>query len=189
MIFLEELSKVVGGILILGLSGGLIASLFRNRRFVLLLSPACGLLALPPLVTLIYSSDRVSLFASAVIAIITLSCLTLLSALHWRPIRSDVFISGGLLLVIAGVATAMFCAATISVGTQSILYIDGSDHGGYAHAADWLLSHKVGQQPVLSPVVPFDSWPVIMFTGDFRYSAFVGVALVALLNGTSGLFA
>jgi hypothetical protein len=82
MIFLEELSKVVGGILILGLSGGLIASLFRNRRFVLL-SPAYGLLALPLLVTLMCSSDRVSLFASAVIAIITLSCLTFLSALHW----------------------------------------------------------------------------------------------------------
>jgi hypothetical protein len=189
MIFLEELSKVVCSVIVLGLSGGFIAALFRNRRFVLLLSPACGLLALPPLVTLIYSSDRVSVFASAVIAIVILSCLTLLSALRLRSTRSDVFISGGLVLIIAGVATAMFCAATISAGTPSILYIDGSDHGGYAHAADWLMSHKIGQQPVLSSKVPYDSWPVVMFTGDVRYSAFVSVALVALLNGTSGLFA
>ena len=189
MIFLEELSKVVCAVIILGLSGGLIAALFRNRRFVLLLSPACGLLVLPPLVTLIYSSDRMSLFASAVISIVILSCFTLLSALHWRPTRSDVLISCGLLPVFAGIATAMFCAATISAGTPSILYIDGSDHGGYAHAADWLLSHKVSEQPVLSPAVPYDSWPVMMFTRDFRYSAFVSVALVALLNRTSGLFA
>jgi hypothetical protein len=189
MIFLEELSKVVCAVIILGLSGGFIAALFRNRRFVMLLSPACGLLALPPLVTLIYSSDRVSLFASAVIAIVTLSCLTLSSALRLQSTRSDVLISGGLLLVIAGIATAMFCVATISADTPSILFIDGTDHGGYAHAADWLLSHKAGQQPVLNSAVPYDSWPVMMFTLDFRYSAFVSVALVALLNGTSGLFA
>jgi hypothetical protein len=189
MIFLEEQSIVVCAVIILGVSGGFIAALFQNRRFVLLLSPVCGLLTLPPLVTLIYSTDRVSLFTSAVTAIVILSCLTLLNALRLRSTRSDVLISGALLLVISAVATAMFCAATISTSIPSILYIDGSDHGGYAHAADWLLSHKIGQQPVLSPKVPYDSWPVVMFTGDVRYSAFVSVALVALLNGTSGLFA
>src|SRR3981081_3881054 len=113
MVFLEVLSKVVCAVIILGLSGGFIAALFRHRRFVLLLSPACGLLALPPVATLIYSSDRMSLAASAVIAIVTLSCLTLLSALRLRSTRSDVLVSGGILLVIAGVSTAIFCAATI----------------------------------------------------------------------------
>jgi hypothetical protein len=183
-------AKVLAAICLLGLAGGFVAIHFSDRRrFVLLLAPACGLLTLPILVTLIYSTDRFSFLLSAVIALLLCSATTIFNVIRWRPSREDAYTSIALVILVAAAATCLFCASTISAGSPTILYIDGSDHGGYAQAADWLLSHTFSQQPIVSPEHPYQSWPAFIFTKDFRYSAFVALALTALLNQTSGLFA
>jgi hypothetical protein len=190
VIFFSVFSTVLAAICLLGLAGGFMTAPFRaGRRFILLLSPAGGMLTLALLVTLFYTTDKLSFQQSAALALVLCVSLTVLSSIRWRPSRLDLCTSIVLLLSIAAIATGMFCAATLIAGSPSILYIDGSDHGGYAHAADWLLSHSFSQQPLLSPEYPYDSWPVMMFTGDFRYSAFVFMTLMAMLNQTSGLFA
>jgi len=190
VIFFSVFYKVLAAICLLVIAGGFMTAPFRaERQFILLLSPACGMLTLPLLVTLFYTTDKLSFQQSAALALVLCVSLTAISVTLWRPSRFDLRVSIPLLLTIAAISTVMFCAATLIGESQSILYIDGSDHGGYAHAADWLLSHSFKQQPVLSPQHPYQSWPVVMFSGDFRYSAFVFMALMATLNGTSGLFA
>jgi hypothetical protein len=190
MDFLLVFAKVAVGVFLLGLAGGFVTAPFRSEhRFWLLLSPMCGLLVLPPAVTLVYSTDKFDFARSALIALTLCVGLTIISLFKEPPPLSSFLKSLPSWLLVTAAASGMFCAATIGAGSPSILYIDGSDHGGYAHAADWLMSHTISQQPVVSREYPYHSWPVVMFSGDFRYSSFVAVALMALANKSSGLFA
>ncbi|WP_156439467.1 hypothetical protein [Bradyrhizobium valentinum] len=190
MDFIVLLAKVLAAICLLGLAGGFATLPFREgRRFVLLLTPMFGLLILPLGVTLIYSSNRLSFQGSAIIATFACAALTIFTFVYRRPTRDDVISTAILLPIVAAIATWMFCASTIATGSPALLYIDGSDHGGYAHAADWILSHSISRQPILAEDRPYESWPVVMFYSDFRYSAYVAISLMAALTRTSGLFA
>jgi hypothetical protein len=190
MIFFSLVSHVLEAVGLLGLAGGFLTLPFRDgRKFVLLLSPMCGLLTLPPMTSLIYSMNKTTLSQATLIALALCVGLTILTSVRWRPLQQDVFTSLILTLFIAPVATVVFCASTITAGSQSILYIDGSDHGGYAHVADWLLSHTIGLAPIAAPERPYESWPAFIFTQDTRLSSFVALAMMAALNQSSGLFA
>jgi hypothetical protein len=182
--------NVLIAIVLLSLAGGFVTLPFREgRRFTLLLAPMCGLLVLPPLVALVYASNKTTFAQSGMLALSLCCILTILSCLKWRPSRQDLATSLALLPLIAIIATGMFCSSAIHVGSPTILYIDGSDHGGYAQAADWLLSHPISVPPNPVPERPYESWLDVMFVSDFRYSAFVAIALMAALTRLPGLFA
>jgi hypothetical protein len=79
-------------------------------------------------------------------------------------------------------------AATIRLHGPSILYIDGSDQGGYAHVADWLNAYGIDHWPRESPDWPYESWPAYMFAIDPRFGAYSLLAIIADLRGTSAIF-
>lgn len=139
--------KVLVATGLLGLAGGFVTLPFReDRRFSLLLAPMCGLLVLPPLVALVYASNRATFAQSAILALSICTILTVISSLKWRCSRQDLCTSLALFVLVIILATAMFCSSMISVGSPTILYMDGSDYGGYAQAADWLLSHPISNR-------------------------------------------
>jgi hypothetical protein len=188
--FLTCFLKVLVATGLLALAGGFVTVPFRDRgAFSLMLAPMCGMLILPTVTLVFYALNKVSFAQSGLIAAVLCTCLTCIGFYLRRPSREGLSVALSLWPLVVAIATAMFCAASFNSGSPSILYIDGSDHGGYAQAADWLLSHSIAIQPILAPERPYESWPVLMFSLDYRLGSFAAIALVAALNGTSGLFA
>jgi hypothetical protein len=189
-VFLGEWAFTFAALLVLALAGGFVLATFRQgRRFVLLLAPMCGLLVLPVVTTLIYTFGRTSLSRAAIVAMLITSALSIATSIRWRPSREDICWSLLLAAVLSALAAALSMSSSIYNGSPSLLFIDGSDHGGYAHAADWLLNHRVHERPTLSPEAPYESYLHFMFSADPRLSSFVFNALVAWVRGSSGLFA
>jgi hypothetical protein len=174
----------------LGIAGGFVLNtLHGNRPFALLMAPICGMLILPPLVTLFYSTGKISFSISAILAIATASVATLLTSLRGRWTPQNISTSLLLLVIVCAVVAGISNASTIHNGELTFLFTDGTDHAGYAHLADWLLNFSAQQTPVATPSDIYQSWPEYMYRADPRLSAFVMLALVALLRGTSGIFA
>ena len=94
------------------------------------------------------------------------------------------------LLTIAAIVLAYHSATLISRG-PALLYVNYTDHGGYAHLADWLNTYRAGEEPAANPSAdrPYASWPAAMFALDPRFGSFGLLAIVSTLKGTSGLFA
>src|SRR5262245_60955167 len=122
-------------------------------------------------------------------AILTTSTLSIAALIRWLPSNEDACFSIVLVAAVSAVITALSTASSIHNGSSSLLFIDGSDHAGYGHVADWLLSHRVQQWPRLSPETPYESWPHYMYTLDPRLSALAINTLAAWSRGSSGLFA
>jgi hypothetical protein len=189
-VFLVEWAFTFAALLVLALTGGFVLTAFRQgRRFVMLLAPMCGLLVLPTATTFIYTFGGISFSRAAIAAILITSALSIATSIRWRPSREDACWSLLVVTALSALAAALAMSTSIYNGSPSLLFIDGSDHGGYAHAADWLLNHRVHERPTLSPDVPYESWPYFMFSSDPRLSALVVNALVAWVRGSSGLFA
>ena len=189
-VFLVEWAFTLAALLVLALAGGFVLPAFRQgRRFVVLLAPMCGLLVLPIVTTFIYTFGKASFSRAAIIAILIASALSIATSIRWRPSHEDVCWSLLLITILSAVAAALSMSSSIYNGSPSLLFIDGSDHAGYAHAADWLLNHRVHERPTLSPDAPYESWPYFMFSSDPRLSGLVVNALVAWARGLPGLFA
>jgi len=188
-VFLVEWAFTLAALLVLALTGAFVLIAFRQgRRFVLLLAPMCGLLVLPLVTTFIYTFGRISLSRAAIAAILIGSAISAAVSIRWRPSREDVCWSFFLIAVLSALAAALSMSSSIYNGSPSLLFIDGSDHAGYAHFVDWLLNHPVNEPPKLSPDAPYESWPHYML-GDPRLSSVIAHALVAWGRGSSGLFA
>lgn len=185
-----EAAWTLSALVILGLAGGFaLSALNASRPFALLMAPMCGLLVLPPLTTLLYSTGRLSFGQAAILALAVAVGATLMAAVRidWKHRRVAAPLA--LLAVVCALSAFGSAASAIQNGAPAVLYTDGTDHAGYAHLADWLLHHTARQHPTASPDDPYQSWPHVMFSIDPRLSAFVVVALAALLRRTSGLFA
>ncbi len=189
-VFLVEWAFTLAALLVLALAGGFVLPAFRQgRRFVLLLAPMCGLLVLPIVTTFIYTFGKTSFSRAAIIAILITSAVSIATSIRWRPSHEDVGWSLLLVTVLSALAAALSMSSSIYNGSPSLLFIDGSDHAGYAHAADWLLNHRVHERPTMSPDAPYESWPHLVLSLDPRLGGFVVNALVAWARGLPGLFA
>jgi intracellular septation protein A len=136
----------------LALSSGFILVPFREgRRFTLLLAPACGLLILTLAVAFIFSMTGKPLGFAIVLGFIATAIATMITLVKWRPSREEWICAAVLLVVVGALATMFGSNTTIRLGAPGILFLDGSDHAGYAHLADWFLSRTIHQLPVLSP--------------------------------------
>jgi hypothetical protein len=189
-VLLVEWAFTISALLVLALAGAFVLAPFREgRRFVLLLAPMCGLLVLPIVTILAYTFGWTSFPAAAIGAMLIMSALSIATSIRWRPSREDTCWSLLLVTVLSALAAALSSASSIRNGSPSLLFIDGSDHAGYAHGSDWLLSHGVHERPILSPDVPYASWPHLLFSSDSRLSSFAVNALMAWVRGSSSLFA
>jgi hypothetical protein len=188
--FTAEWLFTLSAVALLALVGWPLTIPFQDdRRFAILLAPMFGLITLPMVVALFYALAGTSLLRSAIAAVAFMAVASLAALLRRRPIRTDGLSNLLLVIVVSAIATALASAAAIQSGTPSITFLDGSDHAGYGHTADWLIKHGVLRRPVVSPDVPYESWPQLTLTLDPRLGAFVVVALVAMARGVSGLFA
>ncbi len=92
--------------------------------------------------------------------------------------------------VIIAVLTYITNYSSIFLGQSAFLFMDGSDHLGYAHLADWLNTHVANQRPEINILLPYQSWPAFMFVEDQpRFGSLFSLALFAALRGQSGMFA
>jgi hypothetical protein len=100
--------------------------------------------------------------------------------------------------MIAWSALAAACATLLAVaglmpdeiraGEPALAYMYGTDHLGYAHAADWLRERLQPPGLALDPTDPYPSYVDYLFRYDPRAGSFTLAALVSIASGRSGMF-
>jgi hypothetical protein len=189
--FFTEWLFVLGMLVGLGLVGGFVVAPFRHKvRFPALVAPFAGLLVLCFGTALGYNFLGVPLALGLMV-----TALIGITATAWqvrgaavRPCWRSVAFQIALAAALAGVVTAISASTTIMLGSPGVQTSLGSDHLGYSHMADWILAHPPWQRPRVDPSVPYESWPEAMFS-DARFASFAALAIVAMLRGSSALFA
>ena len=160
-------------------------------RFAPLTAPAAGLLAVALGTATFYSQiDQpfivcASLSAGLCLAATIAGIILLRPKFHWRAWIWPAIAT----LAIVPVITSAADATTIRLGNPGFLYIDGTDHLGYAHMADWLRSHRVDTPPFFTPADPYQAFPFVLFRHDPRFGSFFSLALISTIRGVSGTFA
>jgi hypothetical protein len=142
--FLTQFAFIFGTLLFLAACGFGIPALYTRRfPFVLMASPLAGLLLLTTATELIHSVlylriGTALLIASAICLVVTAISLV---ATGFRPQARQFPFFLLCAILICAVYAAASCASSIATGDQSLLYLDGTDHLGYANIADWMRDH------------------------------------------------
>jgi len=171
----------------LGLMGGFAVAPFSGR-YTLLAAPLAGIAVHAVGISLLYGILKLPYVTAALITATTASVLTLLTLGSLRP-RLPVLAAATVGLPTVLLSTAICANAALSLGSAAITFMDGTDHAGYAHVADWLIAHRATEHPVASINLPYQSWPELLFAIDLRFGTMAFLASVSLLRGSSGLFA
>jgi len=189
--FTREWAFVIGAILAFGACGiGIVSPIAANARQTYFCAPLVGVLAVPFGANAFYVLLRIGHVQSALIAATFCLGLTILRLATVRPAfdrRPALFGFAGL-LVISAFAVLTMDAAAIKLHGPAVFFIDGSDHAGYAHLADWLNANGIEDWPAESPDRPYESWPAYMLAIDPRFGAYSLLAIISNLHGTSAIF-
>jgi hypothetical protein len=188
---LQESSFVIGTLSGLGLAGGFVVFPFRKAlRFPVLTAPFAGLLTVVLGTASLYGFTKSSfaicaaLSAAICLAATVAGLILMRPKWRWRDWAWPLLAT----LAIVPVVTYATDATTIHLGRPSILYIDGTDHLGYAQMADWLCAHPVTTAPQSSAELPYEAFPAVLFRQDPRFGSFFSLALIRLLHRHSGTF-
>jgi hypothetical protein len=185
---LTEILFVEFALLLLFLAGYLLVAPFNcDHPFAPLCAPMCGLLIAPLAVTFLVSAG-VSVRLATIVGVSALCTVGLISIFIWPLTLRNVVFNIGAIAVTGALVTMMATAPTARLGSPALLFMEGSDHAGYAHVADWILSHGF-DQPVLSPERPYESWPHYMMNYDPRLSSYMILAMIASARNLPSLFA
>jgi hypothetical protein len=175
----------------LSLAGGFVVLPFRKTlRFAGLAAPLAGLLVVVLGIASLYSiSGRdfavCAMVSASLCVAATVSGLILARPrFRWRDWLWPVL--AGLAVVPA--VTFATDATTIRLGRPGFLYMDGTDHLGYAHMADWLSAHPVALPPRSTEELPYEAFPAVLFRMDPRFGSFFSLALIRSMRGLSGTF-
>jgi hypothetical protein len=197
-IFLFECLFVGSVLLGLGFCGiGLLLPFAGTSRFWVLGAPFAGMLMVPLGANAFYSILNLPYRVAALISVICCVALAAVNVVVARPKLefriqplTAMAVSAGIVFTVAAAVIA-YDSATLHSRGPALLYVWGTDHGGYAHLADWLNTHKVHALPALNPSAdrPYESWPSWMHVLDPRFGSLGLLAIVSTLKGTSGLFA
>lgn len=193
MIFIKEFIWALSILILLGICGSFALLPFRDKiKYSFFAAPLTGLLLIIIGTSAIYNLILgISLFYSGIIALFlcaTISSISLL--LSFKTLSKPDFKLFWLIIPTIGLITYISNYTTIYFGNPGFLYMDGSDHLGYAHLADWLNNHfAASPKPLGSPSVPYQSWPDTMYTLDHRFGSFTALALIAKFRNLSGMFA
>lgn len=190
-VYAANVGFLFAALVVLAGCGWAVVAPFRDRlRYPLFVAPLAGLLGVLPVTLGLYVLLKLPL-ALAGIAAIGLMLAAGAAALwlerpavRWRAIAGCFAVAG----LACAFAVFWVMASTVRAGGPALVYLDGTDHLGYAYLADWLNGHLVTQPPVLDPGRPYDSWPALLFQTDPRFGSFALVALVSAVTGQSGMF-
>jgi hypothetical protein len=183
------------GLVVFGAAGLSATNFLPEKKLSILAAPLAGI-CLWTLTTLaIYAGTPgvgVSFDVAAQIAFVVLLLLSLLFAwingINLRSVCLSLAVAAVACLVIAPI----MMAASIDRGEHAVLYVDGADHFGYSHLADWMRSHapQTGSFGKIGPAVadrtqPYSAWPYLELTTEPRAGASAYLVLVAILLGQS----
>ncbi|HZP18613.1 MAG TPA: hypothetical protein VFB16_00260 [Bauldia sp.] len=93
-------------------------------------------------------------------------------------------------LAVAAAGFAWFSgAAAILLGEPALLYVDGTDHIGYANYAGWMADHLATERAAADPLVDYPNLPEILTRVDTRFGAFALLGLASAVTGLPPVFA
>lgn len=99
-------------------------------------------------------------------------------------------LQGAALAAVSLAAAAALTATAQRNGGPALLFMDGTDHTFYIHAATWLLNHRVTELPHFTFAGdPYIRWILPTFLYDTSSGAYGLSAVVALLRGLPPMFA
>jgi len=177
-----------GVILLAGLCGaGFLGPFISTRKLVLLAAPLVGILLVVLGANAFYCVLDVSYTKAATLsaaACLGVGGIAYRNFVDWWRLILLVLLSGA----VGALAVWTIDRATLRTGGPAVFYMDGTDHGGYAQAADWLNDHPVDQVPAADPSVPYESWTEILFRFDPRFGSFGLLAIISRLYGSSSIF-
>lgn len=169
------------------LTGGFILLPFAGR-YTMLATPLAGIALHGLGVSLLYGVFKLPYTTAAATTLTAGSLITLTALALVRP-RLPLLAAAVLGVPVVLVSIAICATASLTLGSAAITFMDGTDHAGYAHMADWLIGHGVTRAPVVSADLPYQSWPAYMLTSDPRFGSLAYLASMSILRGNSGLFA
>lgn len=190
--FLHELLMTYAVIVMLAVAGGFVLLPFRRPLpFALLAAPFAGLLCVVLGTSALYSAAGLSVRASGGIALATCTMLTFAGIAFLRPRgnRWDLLSMLAAALVVAPAVMFATEATTIRLRQPALLYMDGTDHLGYAQLGDWLRAHTVDEPPAFIPAQPYQAFPERLFHQDPRFGSFFTMALVGVVRRLPCAFA
>lgn len=187
MTILIEFGTVFLALILLALTGGFAILPFQGPyRFIA--TPLAGIAVHVVGVSLCYTVLQLPFAISAAVTTVAGTFVTVVALAVVRPqLNAIAAIAVAAPLVI--VATVICATASLMTGGPAITFMDGTDHAGYAHMSDWLLSHNVKRLPHTSPDLPYESYPAFLVASDPRFGSFAFLASISLLRGASSLFA
>jgi hypothetical protein len=187
LVFLKEAAFAISALTAFGIAGSLWLTAFRDR-YLFLAAPLVGILMASTATIGLYAILWLPFASAAFIACATALLLSVIFVARITAILRPRLWPSLVATVIAGLAVALSQSAAIALGGPAITYMDGTDHAGYAHLADWLLSHSMIQPPTVSPDRCYESWPALLFQIDPRFACFAYLAILSKASGLSGLF-
>jgi hypothetical protein len=190
--FVHEWLFVIATSLGFSVAGGFAIIPFRRHfPFAFLLAPMFGII----LVTLgslaFYILLNLSFQFSFLLSATGCAAATALAtwAAGLRPHARSLVLPLLVLVVVSAAATKTDLATTVRFDSPSILYMDGTDHVFYTHAANWLLSNRISAFVHLDQDDPFQTWIFTTFVANPRASSYAFFAIIAFLRGLPPFFA
>jgi hypothetical protein len=170
---------------------GFLVNTANRERLQIFAAPLIGLLVVPFGANTLYTILGIEYSYAALMSAASCVALTLV---RFRGPPSGLLPDGAsiYLSVFAAMMTAFATlindTATLHAQGPAFFYYDGSDHGGYAHMADWLGAHTIKQSPIASPNEPYQSWPALLFAVDPRFGSFGLLEIIAQWHQASAIF-
>ena len=186
-----NLAFVIAALTILGACGwSVVAPFRRDLPHAVLVAPLAGILMLTLSALAGYVFLKLPMRQAGIAGMCATAGLSLFAVEWTRPWGT---IRHTLLLLLLGltvstIAVRLTTATSLQFGETAMLYLDGTDHLGYAHLADWLNDHTVTARPVMDPGRPYESWPALILEVDPRFGSFAFLALLAQASGHSAMF-
>lgn len=190
-IFFSEYFFTLAIFILYGLVGGFaVVPLQRNIKYAAMAAPMAGMLLLSMGVFMLYTFAHLSIIHSMIIVGSIGASLTLACIAYSKPsinLRTILFLSS-VIIVLAAFLTFFLNSTSIKLGGIGLLYVDGSDHLGYAAMSDWLKSNLINHLPIENAAHPYQSFPALLVGMDQRFGCFFNLAIIATLFGESSAF-
>ena len=172
------------------IGGFLLFSFRKNLPYIAFASPQIGVLFSVGGAAVLYSFLGFSIFTSFILMSITGSIVTLLAIIYYKISFNKKLVSLFVFaLIVIFFSFYITNYTTLHFSSPGFIYMDGTDHLGYAQLADWLASHGRSGLPQLSSALPYQSWPAYSYAGDPRFGSFIFLAIISKSLGLSGMFA
>jgi hypothetical protein len=190
--FIISMIHLAAVLFLFGLIGGFVLIPFRHHlSFPFFIAPQVGIFVGIAGTAFCYTFLNMPISTAFNVTTIGAILLTIFALAH-NKIRINIFREILVPLIASIVLISMInyvCnSATFIAHDFSLTYLDGTDHLGYAHVADWLTMHLSAVIPQLDQNFPYQSWPAVVFKIDPRFGSFFYLAIVEHIYQLDGMF-